>query len=313
MKNINKKGFTTVELIIIIAVIAVLAGVLIPTFVGIVKKANESVDIQLVRQMNTILKTDEPINGKPENVEEVKEVLASEGIENPTPIYSSYAFAWDSEENVIILLDKETQKGVFPKEYEGVDFKSTWEIFAGSVDVAMEDLGDTLDEAIANAEFGQTIVLSSDQTLSATTLPKNVDIDLGGHKLTLSNSITMEENANIVISNGDVTSSYISINTGATLTLNDVDLTSSGTAIGIAKHGATVNINGGTIIADTVIGTAYSQNAARAAVINVANAQFGTQENPCGIGIFMITSGSVTVSNCTIYATDAALMTAQET
>lgn len=46
MKKLNKKGFTIVELVIVIAVIAVLAAVLIPTFSGVVKKANESAAMQ---------------------------------------------------------------------------------------------------------------------------------------------------------------------------------------------------------------------------------------------------------------------------
>ena len=41
-KKMNKKGFTIVELVIVIAVIAILAGVMIPTFGGIIRKANES-------------------------------------------------------------------------------------------------------------------------------------------------------------------------------------------------------------------------------------------------------------------------------
>ena len=48
MKRNNKKGFTIVELVIVIAVIAILAGVLIPTFSGIVKKAQESAEVQKV-------------------------------------------------------------------------------------------------------------------------------------------------------------------------------------------------------------------------------------------------------------------------
>ena len=42
MKKMNKKGFTIVELVIVIAVIAILAAVMIPTFGGIIKKANTS-------------------------------------------------------------------------------------------------------------------------------------------------------------------------------------------------------------------------------------------------------------------------------
>ena len=44
----NKKGFTIVELVIVIAVIAILAGVMIPTFGGIIKTAQESGEMQRV-------------------------------------------------------------------------------------------------------------------------------------------------------------------------------------------------------------------------------------------------------------------------
>ena len=46
MKKLNKKGFTIVELVIVIAVIAILAGVMIPTFSGIIEKANQSAVMQ---------------------------------------------------------------------------------------------------------------------------------------------------------------------------------------------------------------------------------------------------------------------------
>lgn len=42
MKKMNKKGFTIVELVIVIAVIAILAAVLIPTFSSVVNSANAS-------------------------------------------------------------------------------------------------------------------------------------------------------------------------------------------------------------------------------------------------------------------------------
>ena len=40
MKKLNKKVFTIVELVIVIAVIAILAAVLIPTFSNVIEKAN---------------------------------------------------------------------------------------------------------------------------------------------------------------------------------------------------------------------------------------------------------------------------------
>lgn len=47
MKNNKKKrGFTIIELVIVIAVIAILAGVLIPTFSSVIEKANKSARLQ---------------------------------------------------------------------------------------------------------------------------------------------------------------------------------------------------------------------------------------------------------------------------
>ena len=40
MKRSNKKGFTIVELVVVIAVIAILAAVMIPTFSGVIGKAD---------------------------------------------------------------------------------------------------------------------------------------------------------------------------------------------------------------------------------------------------------------------------------
>ena len=58
MRNTNKKGFTIVELVIVVAVIAILAAVLIPTFSGIIRKANESKDNQLIKNLNTAIAAD---------------------------------------------------------------------------------------------------------------------------------------------------------------------------------------------------------------------------------------------------------------
>ena len=49
MKKQNNKGFTLVELVIVIAVIAILAGVLIGTFASVISRANQSKALQVAK------------------------------------------------------------------------------------------------------------------------------------------------------------------------------------------------------------------------------------------------------------------------
>lgn len=58
MKASKKRGFTIIELVIVIAVVAILAAVLIPVFSNVVKQAKEANDTVMVRNLNTALKTD---------------------------------------------------------------------------------------------------------------------------------------------------------------------------------------------------------------------------------------------------------------
>ena len=76
MKN-NKRAFTIVELVIVIAVIGILAAVLIPTFSSLIEKANMNSDEAAVKNMNTYLSADEQINGKPALWQDAVKVLSS--------------------------------------------------------------------------------------------------------------------------------------------------------------------------------------------------------------------------------------------
>ena len=57
-KKNNRKGFTTVELVIVIAVIAILATVLIPTFSNLINNANDSKYMQAAKNAHTAYVTD---------------------------------------------------------------------------------------------------------------------------------------------------------------------------------------------------------------------------------------------------------------
>lgn len=62
----NKRGFTIVELVIVIAVIAILAAVLIPTFTTLVDRAKRTADLQECKSAYTQMLTQEEYFGSKE-------------------------------------------------------------------------------------------------------------------------------------------------------------------------------------------------------------------------------------------------------
>ena len=107
IKRNNKKGFTIVELVIVIAVIAILAAVLIPTFAGIIRKANISADTQLVKNMNTALAADEAINGPAEDFNDVIAIVRDAGyiLSAFNPTTEGCYVVWESDSNQLLLVD----------------------------------------------------------------------------------------------------------------------------------------------------------------------------------------------------------------
>lgn len=115
MKASKKRGFTIIELVIVIAVIAILAAVLIPTFASIIQKANVANDVALARNMNTILIADEATNGRSTDMYDVLIALEQGGfkLENLNPRADGNVFAWDKANNQIVYLEKGSTKPIF--------------------------------------------------------------------------------------------------------------------------------------------------------------------------------------------------------
>ena len=106
MKNSNKKGFTIVELVIVIAVIAILAAVLIPTFSSLIKKANLSNDQSMIRNMNTTLAMEVVPNSKFDYAGDAIAALNANGFTGKyTPYSSGFDYAYHLESNTMYLVD----------------------------------------------------------------------------------------------------------------------------------------------------------------------------------------------------------------
>ena len=120
MKKQGKKGFTIVELVIVIAVIAILAAVLIPTFSSLIQRARLSADTQAVREMNVALANDEKLHGKPQDIEQAMQVLANAGYnsKNWVCLTEGYQVYWDKEENQCVLYNASTARIEFPEGYD---------------------------------------------------------------------------------------------------------------------------------------------------------------------------------------------------
>lgn len=106
----SRKGFTIVELVIVIAVVAILAAVMIPTFSAIIKRANISSDIQTARNMGVILTAE-----KPQNAYEAVAALKKNGFERLHPKTKFYSFFWIQSKNIVVLT-AEGVRPIFPEE-----------------------------------------------------------------------------------------------------------------------------------------------------------------------------------------------------
>lgn len=244
MKRSNKKGFTIVELVIVIAVIAILAAVLIPTFINLTKKANESVDMQLVRHMNTALQTDEALNGIPATVVDAKAVLAANGITQFSPVGSGCVFYWVGSDNRVLLWEKNSEdetkgKILYPEDlaekYEDkTNISSDWhdlsveyteenykEVTASEGQTLLEALiaavkaakdGDILrlpENSVLDMSNNGLYLLGEALKIESSGIGKHITIDLNNSFITssganLSNMLCVPANGSLTLANGSV-------------------------------------------------------------------------------------------------------------
>ena len=134
--NKNKRGFTIVELVIVIAVVAILSAVLIPTFSSLIKKANVTADQTLVRNLNTSLAiASDGKNGKSTMYETLND-LKGQGydITKLSPTSAGSDIVWDSNNNqfVLVMENGKYYTGTAYENYKEEDYYKLWKIYTNT-------------------------------------------------------------------------------------------------------------------------------------------------------------------------------------
>lgn len=99
MKKSSKRGFTIVELVIILAVIAILASVIVAVAVGTVKRANEAAAISAVTELNKALISESHMGNTPQTVHDAVKLIEGYGIgkKKLSEVNSGYCIFYDSQ------------------------------------------------------------------------------------------------------------------------------------------------------------------------------------------------------------------------
>ena len=193
MKRNGKRGFTIVELVVVIAVVAILAAVLIPTFASVIKKANVSNDVVLVKELNDGLKMEEVGGKKNDTMTDALNVAKDYGfeVEKLTP-RSSGEILWDSVNNRFALLD-ENGDAVYKDESKTLSSGANlWKIVNNAI------------EAADNTEYSSYI--KGNATIATLTVTNGVDVGENKvNELTYENTTGTAKTVTIRTNGGNLT------------------------------------------------------------------------------------------------------------
>lgn len=183
-----------------IAVIAILAAVLIPTFTSLINKANQSSDQSAVRNMNLALQSAE-VDGELETLSEALAILEDAGMnaQNYSTLAKNTAFVWVRSINRVLYVNTEDYSVIYPEEYKTMSFDWTeaWPTLEGAIrgnddwqntEIEDSDLENT-------AEGAQTYGVVKDSSGNIT----DIKVDTPARLVSVAEYLDKEENDGKVI------------------------------------------------------------------------------------------------------------------
>ena len=282
MRNTNKKGFTIVELVIVVAVIAILAAVLIPTFSGIIRKANISSDTVVAKNLNTAA-----ISAGAKDFDSAIAAVKDAGylLANLNAKAADCYFVWEEESNQFLLYDLKDGKIIYSNTEVTNAPNANWcfavsnSKVADSVESVLSNITikktvasvDDLKDAIsAGGEFyiDESVVLDKNNLLTFDAAGKTTIVNLGSASLNTS-GILQEDGAGIIpveVKQGNVTFKGGTISTAgenlnyhglkvsyALQTSSNTETTFNGTKFDLTNHESQIRIFGKAVMENVVI------------------------------------------------------------
>lgn len=230
----NVKVLLQQNFLVVIAILAVLAGVSVIGYLTFIKKAKVSNDISLTTQMNTVLNANKAADGKNDTPHDAVEDLIDGGlnVNKLTPTTNGYNYVYDLENDEMILLD-ESMNLVAPEHRTLRESKISYFVFI-----------ENENELTNNVYNGYSFYLKNEFT-SDNSLEVSTGIDVGENS-----SIT-----SITYKNSTKQTALIRTN-GGTLNVNapndtinhygwvkELDVTSVATSDCFHEHGYVGNLN----------------------------------------------------------------------
>lgn len=155
MKRNTEKGFTVVELVIVVAVIAILAAVLVPTFSKVVRNAKVSKDVSLCKNVNIALAAQEATDGKPKRASDAIGKILNDGfvLNRLIPVAEDCYMVYDLTNNRFALLDSE-----FDIVYSETEISNNLYLLTGDQN--------TIDKAKLNETYSFKYLITTNENLT---------------------------------------------------------------------------------------------------------------------------------------------------
>ena len=216
MKINRKRGFTIVELIIVIAVIAILAAVLIPTFSNLLKRAYTAADQTLVKNLNNALRMDTEVSTH-KTMSQALEATKKNGfdVSKINAKATENEIVWDSLNDCFAYIEADKTEVTYIPDSQPNGTAADYQLWtinnANGANVSVSDkystyLAGTVSVTVTTSkdiDVGKNTGVNVEYTNS--TSNQNVDLNMKGGKLTVNDTTNSQQYFYGTVSEADIT------------------------------------------------------------------------------------------------------------